>query len=421
MPKSAKWPHIVYLSNMPTPYIVGRFNALADLLVDEGQYTFEAWFRCWREPDRSWSVRPTEWRFKGHILDGGLMQAPHLIKRIRKTRPDVFVSLYNQPLYLLSLLYARRQGARVGVRVVPTYDAWVRRTLSHEVAKHLLFRRLDGAFPSSIDAHGSMMLYGMSPGRSWFEVQSIDVAHYGRPRSSGGRLRSQSRADLGLADDAVVFIFVGRLVHGKGVFDLVRSFRKVVARDESTHLIIVGDGRDEGELRALTADDPSITLMGFIDDTKLPILYAAADAFVFPTHGDPHGLVVEEAMAAGLPVICTDAAGDIELRVEHNVNGLIVKVGREDQLIDAMLSLTDRGHLDALRSKLPALSALPNHSDWAISFRLLVDGLLATSPRRSVRAVARPPKSDGFQKRRGGKPERIRPPARALLNPPNGR
>ncbi len=61
--------------------------------------------------------------------------------------------------------------------------------------------------------------------------------------------------------------------------------------------------------------------MDFVQKDRLPEFYALGDAFVFPTRGDPYGLVVDEAMASGLPVIASDAAGEITSRVTPEETG----------------------------------------------------------------------------------------------------
>ena len=68
----------------------------------------------------------------------------------------------------------------------------------------------------------------------------------------------------------------------------------------------------------------NVIFAGFFQKAELPRLYAAADVFVFPTLGDPYGLVVDEAMACSLPIISTSAAGEIRDRVESGVNGFVV-------------------------------------------------------------------------------------------------
>ena len=76
---------------------------------------------------------------------------------------------------------------------------------------------------------------------------------------------------------------------------------------------------------------------GFHQKSELPRFYAAAEIFVFPTLGDPYGLVVDEAMACSLPIISTSSAGEIHDRVEEGVNGYIVPPKDSETLADRML------------------------------------------------------------------------------------
>jgi glycosyltransferase involved in cell wall biosynthesis len=80
-----------------------------------------------------------------------------------------------------------------------------------------------------------------------------------------------------------------------------------------------------------------VRFAGFREGDELLDLLGASDVFVFPTLGDPYGLVVDEAMAAGLPVISSDAAGEIRSRVVPDVTGAVVPSGDARALAGAMI------------------------------------------------------------------------------------
>ena len=84
----------------------------------------------------------------------------------------------------------------------------------------------------------------------------------------------------------------------------------------------------------------NVVFAGFRQEGELPRLYAASDVFVFPTLGDPFGLVVDEAMSCALPVISSSAAGEIRDRVEEGSNGFIVPPGDARRMAERMLELT---------------------------------------------------------------------------------
>ena len=140
--------------------------------------------------------------------------------------------------------------------------------------------------------------------------------------------REQLRRDLGL--HGVTFVYVGRLWRDKGVGDLIDAYAKTrSASSAETSLLLVGDGPDEASLRARCAAEgvSDVVFAGFHQQEELAPYYAAADVFVFPTLGDPYGLVVDEAMACGLPVVSSTAAGELRRRVTDGVTGFITGPG----------------------------------------------------------------------------------------------
>ncbi|HSF32804.1 MAG TPA: glycosyltransferase family 4 protein, partial [Candidatus Tectomicrobia bacterium] len=123
---------------------------------------------------------------------------------------------------------------------------------------------------------------------------------------------------------------------------------------------------------------------GFVQPRALPEYYALSDVLVFPTLGDPHGLVVEEAMAAGLPVICTEAAGDIRQRQLEGKTGYIVPPADAGQFAERMLRLAnDRELRLTFSSNARQLVANRGHECWAKDFEALVERMLSMPPCRT--------------------------------------
>jgi glycosyltransferase involved in cell wall biosynthesis len=125
-------------------------------------------------------------------------------------------------------------------------------------------------------------------------------------------------------------------------------------------------------------------LLDFHQQTELAGLYRAADVFVFPTLGDPYGLVVNEAMAAGLPIISTTAAGEIHDRVVDDVNGLLVPPNDVGALRRAMEKLGERSDVRGVMGK-RSEEAIRHHTveNWAVEFEQAVtDIVMATRARR---------------------------------------
>jgi glycosyltransferase involved in cell wall biosynthesis len=122
--------------------------------------------------------------------------------------------------------------------------------------------------------------------------------------------KSDLKAKLGF--QGKVFISVGRLVARKGFDILLQAWSALPDRVKSNNsLVIVGAGEDEQKLRQLASDNGmhNVYFVGYKTAEELPEYYAAADVFVFPSLVDVWGLVVNEAMACGLPVLASKYAG----------------------------------------------------------------------------------------------------------------
>jgi glycosyltransferase involved in cell wall biosynthesis len=124
---------------------------------------------------------------------------------------------------------------------------------------------------------------------------------------------------------------------------LVSAYKQYREAGGSWHLVIVGDGPQREEIRALSENTgyPSdIHFPGLKPTSHLPPYYAFASAFVLPSLREPWGLVVNEAMAASLPVIVSQRCGCAEDLVQEGTNGFTFDPAQPDALTQSMLKLS---------------------------------------------------------------------------------
>jgi len=143
--------------------------------------------------------------------------------------------------------------------------------------------------------------------------------------------RFSDRSPAEITEDAPnLILFVGRVVDGKGIFDLIAA---VAALDTDARLLIAGEGPAaddvEAEIRRHSLDD--IHLLGYRND--IPELLAGTDVLVLPSYREGTPRVITEAMAAGVPSIATDIAG-IPDQITHGENGLLIEPGDVDALTE---------------------------------------------------------------------------------------
>jgi phosphatidylinositol alpha-mannosyltransferase len=141
-------------------------------------------------------------------------------------------------------------------------------------------------------------------------------------------------------------LFVGRFDPRKGIPDLLRACERLAREGHRFRLILVGDGmlRGEAERLARGALRGRVHFEGRVDHDRLPAYYATADLFCSPARGgESFGMVLLEAMALGVPVVCTDLPGHRSL-VTHGSEGLLVPRRDPDALVSALARLlVDRG------------------------------------------------------------------------------
>jgi glycosyltransferase involved in cell wall biosynthesis len=126
------------------------------------------------------------------------------------------------------------------------------------------------------------------------------------------------------------------------VFDLLEAYAQLDDEIRATvALVFLGDGADRAELmeRASRITLGTVQFPGFVQREGLPEFYALAEALIFPTHSDTWGLVVNEAMSCGIPVIANSVAGCVADLVQDGWNGFVVPPRDPSHLAAAMARL----------------------------------------------------------------------------------
>jgi glycosyltransferase involved in cell wall biosynthesis len=257
---------------------------------------------------------------------------------LRRERPDVLVVAgWASPASRAALLW----GAVTRTPIFLFGDSsWqhatggASRRRTSRALLHRLFRRV-GAISTGTFNREFYILHGMHPSRIISGVIPIDVDHFASAR----------REATATNDHLLVIGFAGKLIEQKGVAELVRAV--ALLRDRpGWRLRIVGDGTLRDDLTRLAKEldvDDVVDFVGFVNQQAIPGELAAFDVFVAPSTWDLRILAVAEAMAAGAPVVVSDATGvwgpgDL---VEDGVTGRVYRQGHADELADVLRALLD--------------------------------------------------------------------------------
>lgn len=202
-------------------------------------------------------------------------------------------------------------------------------------------------------------LFELPPEKVDLVPNGVDLAHW---RSTPEQVAA---ARARWAGDGPLVLCSGRLVHEKGVHDLLAALPRLRRRHPGVRLVVAGRGPKEAELRSLARTlrlGRSVEFAGFVPDAELAVLAAAADCAVVPSVYEPFGLVALEAPAAGTPVVVSDVGGLREL-VEHGRTGLRFPPGDPAALADAVSAVVGDQVL-ARRLVREARAVLRRDHDW---------------------------------------------------------
>jgi glycosyltransferase involved in cell wall biosynthesis len=163
--------------------------------------------------------------------------------------------------------------------------------------------------------------------------------------------KNEFRTAWGIPPDARVFLFCGKFIQKKHPLTLLRAAAVARSQGARLHLLLVGDGelRPECERFARSHELPA-TFAGFLNQSRLPEAYVAADCLVLPSDdGETWGLVVNEAMACGLPALVSDRVGCAPDLIVPGESGQIFPFGDEHALARALVELSsDRAILEQM-------------------------------------------------------------------------
>ncbi|HJQ19449.1 MAG TPA: glycosyltransferase family 4 protein [Gemmatimonadaceae bacterium] len=264
----------------------------------------------------------------GHVGAGLKLQRGQAEALLRTGRFDaVLLAGYAHRFEWQMLRAARRTRVPVVMRgefsdVASRQATRLRRRLRDAVLRRL-YRSVDAFCVIGSDARDHLERLGVPSEKLFFSPYSVDSDHFLRLASEASRARSRSR--LGLRDDERVVLFSGKLIERKGVAELLDAIRRAHGRDPRVRLLMVGDGplRPLVEQARDAMGAQAITLAGFVNQGGLGDYFSAADVFVLPSRHETWGLVVNEAMYFGLPVVTTDAVGAARDLVRDDAGAIV--------------------------------------------------------------------------------------------------
>jgi glycosyltransferase involved in cell wall biosynthesis len=322
---------VLWLSNVPSPYRVDFFNRLGERI--ELTVLFE--MNNASDRDKNWAAGTFK-NFSGFILKGIRTEAdksfcPTILRWLQRGKYQiVIISNYSTPTGMLAIEWLRLKGMPFVIQADGGF--FKSGTGKKEKLKKHLISSAEFWLSSGGKTTEYLVAYGArQDGIYVFPFSSItqtDILAKKLDFDEKKKLRNQ----LGIQGDKIA-ISVGQFIHRKGFDILIRAWTRM---KPEYALLIIGGGELEQELAEMIRQNflANVHLVGFKCMDELYQYYMASDLFILPTREDIWGLVVNEAMACGLPVITTDKCiAGLEL-IEDNKSGFVVQADNEEVLFE---------------------------------------------------------------------------------------
>ncbi|MFD2999139.1 glycosyltransferase [Pontibacter toksunensis] len=174
--------------------------------------------------------------------------------------------------------------------------------------------------------------FGVKPEQLVFAPHAVENDRFQGNSNSSSQINWREK--LMIPESATVLLFAGKFEPRKNPFLLISAFKEL--KSTNMHLVMVGNGDFEKELKQQSADVSNIHYLDFQNQQNMPSIYKMADVFVLPSKSETWGLAVNEAMACGSAVLVSDKCGCSVDLVDPGVNGYIFESDNKNDLLEKL-------------------------------------------------------------------------------------
>lgn len=332
-------PRLLYVDDIPTPYRLGVHR----LVAQRWPGAYKLLFMAGDEPGRDWDFDFTgldveilsgrQFRPRGQVNPFSFKWNPGIGRAMDAFRPDVVaLSGYVQPTIVRAARWCLGRGVPYGIACETSCrstacSGW--RWQARRTALGWIVRNMAFGLPVGREAADYLRRFGPSAAPMQFFPNTPDtstiIAEADRVRVQG--LEAALRDRFGIERDAPVVLFAGRLIDAKRPMDALAACEKISEAGTRATLVIVGDGPLMPALVERAAKR-NVVFTGWLrDPVDMAGLMAIARMLVLPSEHEPWGAVVNEALAAGTPVVASDRVTSAVELVEAGVNGFVFPIG----------------------------------------------------------------------------------------------
>ncbi|HJO92479.1 MAG TPA: glycosyltransferase family 4 protein [Victivallales bacterium] len=334
--------NFLFIDDIPTPYrldVLKTFNKIYNNKI-------KVLFCANKEPDRSWDIDFGNldyeilpgiiWRPKKQKNPISYKLNLSIISNIKKYTPSaVVLSGYIQPTMQLAAWHCRKNKIPYGITCESSFLQGKPEGLKWKIKKMVLKPIINGmsfGLPMGIKAEEYLRSLGAKRQPMYHFPNCPNVSNVVNIANNKKNYEAGLKNKLNIPQTNKIILFVGRLIDAKRPLDLINAFQKIEFKlKENWTLLFVGEGSLKSKIQQLTTinHQPStnIVLSGWLQPDEVYRIMAISEIMVLPSEHEPWGAVVNEAMAAGTPVIASESVGSAHDLIDNEKTGFTFNTG----------------------------------------------------------------------------------------------
>jgi len=348
---------LILVTNIISPYSIPMFNYLNGVETLD----FKVIFLAETESNRRWKIYKDEINFDYRVLKHFCLfiqskEMPiyvnwGLCKELRKFRPDaICVCGYHYLATIEVLFYAKLMNVPITLWAGSHLLSGFIKNLLTNLYKKMIIPRFDSYITYGTAAKDQIVHYGAKPEKIVVGCNTVDVEWFIK-RSE--EIKEEEIQEMKKGYPSKNILYVGEFIKRKAVINLITAFEKLDMANVG--LILVGEGKEKDKYLKYIREHniKNVFFEGFAQKEDIVKYYKSVDVFVLPSFNEVWGLVVNEAMACGLPILSSTYAGVTRDLVKDRVNGYSFDPNNVGGLVEKIKFILSN---DALRRKMEVSS-----------------------------------------------------------------
>lgn len=301
---------IIYITNIPTPYKISMLNSLAEKIDN-----FKVYFMAKSVYIRQWDSLLLNVKFKYDILNSFKLTIMKkewviflnfsLLYKIIQSRPNVIIfGPYSQPYIFYILLYKLIFNSKIILWNESSHETSDFNNKLVILIKRILFNFIDAIVVPGTRIMNSMLnFYKINKNKLFLAPHSVDNNYFNKESKKYRKNKEYWKKRLNLNDRNI--LYVGQLIKRKNVFTLIKAYE--ILNLEYTSLFIIGNGPLKNILKDYCHNNmlENVNFLPNLQQNELIKYYTLCDVLILPSFKEVWGMVVNESMACGTPVICS--------------------------------------------------------------------------------------------------------------------